>query len=194
MTQSNLNYIYEFIYTNPRLDKSIIQLVQKDLRDDMKTHLILEVNKMNPDKVVKLYNDKNLIKYLMRILYHQMSPKCHNCFQQLYRPTIYRNSESNNYDNYDDFTQIDTPDYEYYFPLPSVEEKVVKDIMRYVRSSVGLEYYMIFYYSYIEGRSNKEISYICNTGIQTIVNWKTKILNDIKRYMKSPNGYAINNK
>ena len=186
MTASNV--ILEFVYEHPVLNKRIVRLVPADLVDDMRIHLIEILAKMNYDKLFKLYDRDELIKYTMRILHTQLSPKCNNCFHQLYYPKIYRGSPEYN-DNLND--KYETFNYELEnIGVYGVNNKVLQEVMGYIRH-IEPHKYVIFEKSYIEGYSNKEISIMTKVHIQTIINWKTQLLKEIRNYLQR-NGFIIN--
>lgn len=195
MTQSN-NHIYEFVFNNDKLNNRINRLVVPDLRKDMKQHIVLILNSMDSNKLNKLYNNNELIKYTMIILYQQMSKKCSNCFYQLYYPKIFTQDNP-----------LFTPSEETHYELPQVinqqlidtqqiKDKLVKEIFSAILNleipgSKRLSMYEIFFMSYIQGFTNQQIAVRTHLGIQSIINYKRKVLKDIKNKFKQ-NGYNIN--
>lgn len=192
MTQSFNTKIYEFIYNHPTLNQRIIKLVPKDLRQDMKSHLIIELNKMNNNKLNKLYNDQELIKYTMRMLYYQMSPDCRNCFRQMYFPSIFK---VNNQELIKETIEQEI-EFEFKDEAPQIKHQLAKEVLSILlemEMSVTrkLTLYQIFLMSYIQGYSAKEIAEMTNTPLQTIKNFKTKGLKDVKKILIQ-NGYNTN--
>lgn len=179
--------IFESIYYNPDLNKRIIRLVKSDLRDDMKSHLIIQLSKMNPDKLNKLYESNELIKYTMRMLYYQLSPRCKNCFYQMYNPLIFKrdDGQQSNGINYESQPELEIRD-----KAPDVYDKAVKEIMNIVHQ-LRPHKYQIFYMSYVEGYSNTEIALKSKVSIQTVANYNTYILKEIKNKLQE-RGYTIN--
>lgn len=173
----------------------ITRLVRKDLRDDMKTHLIFQLHKLKVGKLVKLYQDGDLIKYTMRILYQQMSPKCTNCFHQLYYPAIFREGETVSNVNFD--KMYEELDYNEEDLSKKINNKIIKEAFQIILDMdlpgrKKLSMYEIFIMSYVDGYSNQEISEMRNIGIQSITNYKTKVLKDIKIQLRK-NGYTTDN-
>ena len=204
MTASKIDHILEYVYTHPTLLKRIDKLVPKDLRDDMRIHLIEILSKMNQNKVIKLYNSNDIIRYTMRTLHTQMSPKCNNCFHQIYfgPKQIHDLYKSN------DYTEEMTFDYETFSyeldetylpqyrninkPILGIKTKVIRDVMEYAQHAKSHKF-AIFYAAYIDGYTNKEISQMTKVPLQTIINWKVQFLKEIKNYLINSGTLPNNN-
>ena len=182
--------IVNYVYNHPILLKRIDKLVPSDLRDDMRSHLVIILDKMDEEKITVMYNNGELIKYMMKILYYQLSPKCNNCFHQMYYQKIIDGSQyvDSDYGKFEIESDIE---------LPEIRKEMLIEALNYVKqidpSHKGLQKYLIFYQSYVGGYSNKEISKMNNKNIRTVINYKTKLLKDIKKYLID-RGYKINDK
>lgn len=183
MTHSNINHIYEFVYNNQSIDKQIKRLVKPDLQKDMKQYLIIILDKINRGKLVKLYHNKGLIPYMMKIIYYNTSRECNNCFSSIYYPV--RLEEV-------------TPEMQIIEPVisPNIDSKFIQDIFEIiltlpVSGRRRLSLYEIFSMIYIQGYSISEVAKIKNVPLQSVKNWKTRALKDIKIIL-TENGYNPN--
>jgi len=80
----NKNKLLEYIFTDNEIHKAIKSIVDTMYHEDMKTHLIEQLIKIDEDKLLKLYNDKELIYFCIKIIKNQYESST-STFYKIYR-------------------------------------------------------------------------------------------------------------
>lgn len=168
MTQSGNNLILEWVSMNPDINKYINFVVPKEYVGDMRSFLIMEVNKIRRDKLDKMYNNNTLKYFTFKIIKNQMSPKCDNCFYKFYiKPS--KVSDEFNVDIYklvDNDLVVDNDD-----RLESID-----NILRGMKPwKVSL-----FDLHYKEGFTFKEISMKVSMNIKTVQSWVYQVRDELR--------------
>lgn len=168
MTQSGYNIILEWINNNQEIDKYIHRMVPFRYEDDMKQHLMIEISRVNYNKLNNMFNARTLKFLAFRIVKNHMDPDCGNCFYKKYiKPD--RLSEDIGV-----VKSITSQDYQELSP----DDRILKieDTLRGMKPwKVNL-----FNMYYKDGYNFREIGEKVGMNIETVKSWIYEVRNDLK--------------
>lgn len=161
-----MNDILLYINDSIEVKKYIKKVVPYEYKDDMLSHLLLEVTKMNQSKIINMYNQKRLKYLLFRTISNQMDPKCLNCFYRIYiEPTKYE--RINNY-------MLS------YTLQPNDQDVRLEDIDDTLRHMKPWKVDLFNQY-YKDGKKLREIAEERSMNIKTVMSWVYEIRDKVKK-------------
>lgn len=177
MTQSGyINPILEWVNSSNDITRYISRLVPIRYREDMKQHLIIEISKVRPDKLITMYSCGTLRFLAFRIIKNQMDPDCTNCFFRIHM-SLNRNTQDTQ-DRYHELNELSWTGDPIHTQTDIYMTKVAKieNTLRYMKPwKVNL-----FNMYYRDGYNLREISEKVDMNIATVKSWIYEVRDELK--------------
>lgn len=161
-----MNDILLYINDSIEIKKYVRKVVPYDYKDDMLSHIMLEVTKVNQDKLRNMYRNKVLKFLIFKMIRNQMDPNCNNCFYRIY----IQPSQFHIINNMNDIDVIAIDE----------EDDRLDDIDSHLRSMKPWKVDLFNQY-YREGKKLREIAEERNMNIKTVMSWVYEVRDKLKK-------------